>query len=390
MNVLLLQARIISEKYYMPPNLALGRLSTYHKLKGDTITFRMLDKKDYDFNNHTFVTSADGYDKVYISQVFTYTPIRVFDTNGRDVVIGGIGSNRPDAMLPPEIECLPIDYSIFASHWDGWSFGHITKGCIRNCEFCDVRRSEGTIHFNRSIDDIIQDRDHGCDDFKLVLMDSNLFSYRKHLEILDEIIDRDLTACFFSGNDVRLMTDDIAKRLQIMKARAFVSFADEPIKYDRPIKHNFSFDNTADQYLIEEGISKLIEYIDPSKISLFLYYNERHNHVRDLLHRIDFCYKWGMTSFPSPTIRFKYPRIINEHKVAFVNFMDDPFGVYLTDHHTSDFTNLLKFVLDYADGKTFDLILDGHLRWKSPSIIGEWAELIKYPNREIYLSQLNL
>lgn len=60
------------------PNLALMKLSAYHKTQGDTVEW---------------YSGIEHYDKVYMSKVFTFTPDdgRVIQAN--EVVRGGTGYN---------------------------------------------------------------------------------------------------------------------------------------------------------------------------------------------------------------------------------------------------------------------------------------------------------
>ena len=79
------------------PNLALMRLSTWHKRQGDAV----------DWWN-----GFESYDRVYMSKVFTFT--LDFDTaiNAEEIVTGGTG-DKDFGNLSPEIEACPPDYMIY-------------------------------------------------------------------------------------------------------------------------------------------------------------------------------------------------------------------------------------------------------------------------------------
>ncbi len=81
------------------PNLALMRLSNWHKRRGDTVEWW---------------TGFTHYDRVYMSKVFTFTPD--FDTviNAEEIVTGGTGY-KDFGSLPPEVEACQPDYT-----W-GWN-----------------------------------------------------------------------------------------------------------------------------------------------------------------------------------------------------------------------------------------------------------------------------
>ena len=110
------------------PNLALMRLSAWHKAQGDDVEW---------WNGFAH------YNRVYLSKVFTFTPD--FDTviDADEIITGGTGY-KDYTSLPPEVEAAPPDYSIYP-HYQR-AIGFLTRGCIRNCPWCIVPRKEGYIH----------------------------------------------------------------------------------------------------------------------------------------------------------------------------------------------------------------------------------------------------
>jgi len=94
-------------------NLALMKLSSYHKAKGDEVELNMpLWKADYTYASYIF---EDG--------------LR-FGAQER----GGIGID-PKAKLPDQIESLGPDYGLFKLEH---SLGYTFRACFRNCPFCKV------------------------------------------------------------------------------------------------------------------------------------------------------------------------------------------------------------------------------------------------------------
>ena len=79
------------------PNLALMRLSAWHKLRGDTVEWW---------------NGFEHYDRVYRSKVFTFTPDFNSVVNSDEIITGGTGY-RDYGTLPPEVESTPPDYSIY-------------------------------------------------------------------------------------------------------------------------------------------------------------------------------------------------------------------------------------------------------------------------------------
>ena len=73
------------------PNLALMRLSAWHKARGD----------DVEWWNH--------YDRVHLSKVFTFTPDFNTVIDADEIITGGTGY-KDYTSLPPEVEVTPPDY----------------------------------------------------------------------------------------------------------------------------------------------------------------------------------------------------------------------------------------------------------------------------------------
>lgn len=100
------------------PNLALMKVSAWHKAQGDTVDWW---------------TPMFAYDKVYSSKVFTFTPECPYLP--QDTIKGGTGYGIYEE-LPEEIDAMEPDYSIYpdCDH----AIGFLTRGCIRNCPWCVV------------------------------------------------------------------------------------------------------------------------------------------------------------------------------------------------------------------------------------------------------------
>lgn len=123
------------------PNLALMRLSSYHKARGDSVEW--------------WNPEAELYDLVYMSKVFSdeYSPDKPTPRNARFVIRGGTGyaietvngrerfHKERCPALPDEIERSFPDYSIYPQH--NFAVALTSRGCPRNCGFCHVSQKEG-------------------------------------------------------------------------------------------------------------------------------------------------------------------------------------------------------------------------------------------------------
>lgn len=180
------------------PNLALMKLSAWHKRGGDTV---WLD----DFPDGSRV------DRVYIACVFQWNrekalkEARWWREMGIDVVLGGYPLNKT-RVLPDEIEHIMPDYSLYDLDY---SIGFASRGCFRGCEFCIVSEKEGNrVVHNASIHEFLHP-DHSI----LRLLDNNILGSPKWKFTFDEILDAKVGVEFNQGIDIRLVNEDNAKYL---------------------------------------------------------------------------------------------------------------------------------------------------------------------------------
>ena len=79
------------------PNLALMKISAYHKARGDSVEW---------------YNPLCCYDKVYIAKVFSFTPDHGYYINADQVEKGGTGYDI-SKNLPKEIDRAYPDYSLY-------------------------------------------------------------------------------------------------------------------------------------------------------------------------------------------------------------------------------------------------------------------------------------
>lgn len=185
------------------PNLALMRIASYHKAKGDTVEWY-----------RTF----DHYDICYMSKVFNFTPDFPYYINADTVVKGGTGYDI-HSKLPQEIDNCAPDYSIYPQVDKHTAYGFITRGCPNKCKWCVVPIKEGGVTPYRDVDDIATDgRTH------LILMDNNILASNYGLQQIEKIIDRGYRVDFNQALDARLVTEDIAELLSQVKWLRHIRF----------------------------------------------------------------------------------------------------------------------------------------------------------------------
>lgn len=172
------------------PNLALMRLSGYHKAKGDSV----------DWWN-----GFEHYDRVYMSKVFTFSPDVDTVIDADEIIQGGTGYKNYGS-LPPEVEATYPDYSIYPNFKS--AIGFLTRGCIRNCPWCIVPRKEGHIRPAATWQEIKRP-----DSREIVFMDNNVLACDHGLQQIEEMGSQPVWVDFNQGLDARLITPEVAQLL---------------------------------------------------------------------------------------------------------------------------------------------------------------------------------
>lgn len=181
------------------PNLALMKISAYHKAQGDTVEWWW---------------GFGQYDRVYMSKVFddTYSPDIPEPYNAREIIKGGTGYGM-DNQLPDEIEHMFPDYSLYPSMTQDTAYGFMTRGCPNNCPFCIVSGKEG--RQSRKVADL---REWWAGQKEIVLMDANILACRDHMELLEQLAASGAWVDINQGIDARLLTQEniaVLKRIKI-------------------------------------------------------------------------------------------------------------------------------------------------------------------------------
>ena len=168
------------------PNLALMKLSAWHKFQGDDVAF--------------FEPLTYPGDTVYSSKVFTYTGESPYlPSNAK---IGGSGYNFY-TVLPDEVEHMCPDYDLYGLDY---SLGFLTRGCPNKCSWCFVPAKEGDIRAHADIEEFARHKD-------VVLMDNNVLASDHGIEQIEKIANLGLKIDFNQGLDARLIDNSMAQLL---------------------------------------------------------------------------------------------------------------------------------------------------------------------------------
>lgn len=171
------------------PNLALMKISAYHKSIGDSV--------EWWWGMHQ-------YDIVYMSKVFdsTYSPDIPEPVNAKTVIKGGTGYDKK-LVLPDVVEHMCPDYSLYPEFTKDTAFGFLSRGCPNNCPFCGVCEKEGRV--SRKVADL---NEWWTGQKNIVLMDPNLLACKEHMSLLDQLAESKAWVDINQGFDARLLTQE--------------------------------------------------------------------------------------------------------------------------------------------------------------------------------------
>ena len=179
------------------PNLALMKISAWHKANGDQVEWW---------------NPLLRYDRVYSSKVFTFTEECPYLPP--DTIKGGTGYGIMDE-LAPEIDSAFPDYSLYPDC--DYAIGFLTRGCIRQCPWCIVPKKEGKIRPYQTWRDVKRP-----DSKKIVFMDNNVLACDHGIEQIRDMVRQDIRIDFNQGLDARLIDNNTAALLAMVKWIRFI------------------------------------------------------------------------------------------------------------------------------------------------------------------------
>lgn len=269
MRIGIIDADLIGRKKHRFPNLVCEKISGYWKEKGAEVKL-LVEEEDINI-----------YDHIYISKVFTDTPIPEWIQcylNDKDKVsYGGTGFFFDKAPnLDPKIEHHMPDYTLYDEwienevikaqnekgdsfnyksfmvqfkEYTDYSIGFLTRGCFRKCKFC-VNQKYDHVFLSSPLDEFFdQKRKSIC------LLDDNILGCPNWRDLIQQLIDTGHPFKFKQGLDERLLTDEKCKLL----------FS---AKYDGD--YTFAFDNIADYDLIKQKLIMIRKHSSVRNIKFYV------------------------------------------------------------------------------------------------------------------------
>ena len=200
------------------PNIPLMKISAWHKKQGHSVEW-------YDpmFSGHL--------DKVYMSKIFSFSPDYPYHINADEIITGGSGycieledglevyRKERDKNLPPEIEHIYPDYSLYPKFTQDTAYGRLTIGCPMGCTFCHTGVKDG----KKTIK--VADLSEFWNGQKnIVLLDQSILSCRDWRDLLQQLIDSGANVEFNGGLNIRMMNEEKAEMVTQIKQK-IVHFA---------------------------------------------------------------------------------------------------------------------------------------------------------------------
>jgi len=256
-------------------NLALMKISTWHKENGDSV---MLNAP---------VFPAD----------YTYASI-LFEKNINKFIADKIGGPAiENSILEQDFEDMKPDYNLFKINY---SLGYTFRPCYNDCDFCKVPKMN---HPQYDLSPHSSIWDFHSEKFDTIcLLNNNTFQDPYWKDTFEEIWAEDLSVRDENGYDLRLLDDEKADALH-------------KTKFSTPL--HFAWDRMQDESLIVNGLRLLNHHKMRSTangVYVLIGYNTTES---EDLYRCQIIHDFGLTPYPMPYIKNnytrKFKRFINLH-----------------------------------------------------------------------------
>jgi hypothetical protein len=261
------------------PNLALMKIAGYYRDKECSVELIRSYK------------NVDGYNKIFISKVFTFTKVPEEILRLDNIHKGGTGFFEDGGdNLPDEIEHHMPFYDLYKEYVEDeiasgkskqnfldyleYSIGFTTRGCFRKCSFCVNKKYDHVFRHSSVTEFLDESRPY------IYLWDDNILAFPQWREVIQELEETGRQFQFRQGIDLRLMTDE--------KAKVFNS-----IHYQGDFI--FAFDHIEDRKLISEKVQLWRRYSSRvCKMYVLSGYDSQDEHdIETVFERIKILMKYG-------------------------------------------------------------------------------------------------
>lgn len=290
----IIDADLLGRDKHRFPNLACEKISAYWKEQGASVKLLL----SYD--------NLKEYDHIFISKVFTDTPVPKRIKESKKIHIGGTGFYFDKAPnLIDEIEHHMPDYTLYDEwieqevniakskakinnetfnekkfrkqfrEYKEYSIGFITRGCFRKCEFC-VNKKYNHVFEHSPLNEFLDKKRK-----RICLLDDNFLGCPNWKNLLNQLIATGKPFKFKQGLDERILTREKAEMLF-------------NAKYDGDF--TFAFDNISDYKLIEEKLQLIHKFAPKKSIKFYVLVGFESTDAKDIENafiRIELLLRYG-------------------------------------------------------------------------------------------------
>ena len=264
------------------PNLALMKLSHWHKAQGDSV---MLTRSTQP------TMFEETPDVVYGSAIFAKSLPRVIQLQEAypNAIVGGTGGAMAGTVetVVGVDEYEYYDYSVYPDYQH--SIGFTQRGCRLNCGFCVVPKKEGR---PRSLNTIANIWREGTPR-NVVLLDNDFFGQpvEQWRARISELVEGNFRVSFNQGVNIRLVDDEAATAL------ASVQYYDDQFKARRLYT---AWDKLGDESIFMRGLARLQRAgIPPQHVMVYMLVGYAPNEtLKEVMYRFQQLKEAGCKPFP--------------------------------------------------------------------------------------------
>ena len=273
------------------PNVALMKIASWHRSKGDSVEWAMSAMFEY-------------YDRIYASKVFTFTPdFEPLQYSASEIVRGGTGYDIK-SRLPEDIEQhRGLCYDLYPQH--RFSVQFYSRGCIRRCPFCLVHDKEGEIHSTPPME--WNPRAEWVE-----VLDNNFFASPDWRDAIKDLRAQRLPVRFH-GVDVRIMDEEQAEALNTLRMKGDVHIA-----WDLP------------QIDLTPQLEAMTKYIKPYNITCYVLVGFNSTREQDM-HRLRTLRRLGIRPFVQPFRDYTNSRTPSQYEKDLARWANRPWTFKTTD-----------------------------------------------------------
>lgn len=293
------------------PNLALMRLSAWHRSQGDEVFWERGTAR------HMW---EPEYDTVYASAIFEYTQkaAEKFIRQFPGALVGGSGGDsslRVEDIVPSQF--VGLDYSGYPDFTG--SIGYAMRGCRFKCGFCVVPKQEGEARSNHAIGQIWRGPGYPKD---IHLLDNDFFGNPNWRAVVDEIVTGGYRVCINQGINLRLLAGhpwNVPKLNWTPEViRSYEALADEQVEAlvaMKPRDDSFkgqriyaAWDNLGDEEVFMRGLDRLERHgVNPDHVMVYMLIGYDRRETWDkIFYRYNRMMERGVRPYPMPFHKLRF------------------------------------------------------------------------------------